>query len=260
MSAQTARTEHPWLDIALTQVGQKEVRGKAANAAIIEKFAKVGHDEIDSDEVAWCAVQVGACLVDAGYSIPPREVNMMARSYLNYGLKLDAPKPGCICVMPRGKPPFGHVGIVKDVDIDAGTMTLVEGNLSNQVKVVERKISEALPNGFRWPVKAGDKPPVVKPVLPTVAASKSVWAQLNAMALVALGYLTDLLQQGWELAAWAVSAIPVIVSGASPSIDSGRQVAEWLNIPWSKVGFGAALACMGVALVRHIQDRRRTPW
>ena len=253
-------TEHPWLDIALTQVGQKEVRGKAANTAIIEKFAKVGHDEIDSDEVAWCAVNVGACLVDAGYTIPPREVNMMARSYLNYGTKLDAPRPGCICVMPRGKPPFGHVGIVKDVDLVAGTMTLVEGNTSNQVKIVERKITEALPNGFRWPVKAGEKPPVVKPVLPTAVKSKSLWAQVNAMALVVAGYLTDLLSQGFEWAMWLVGALPVVASGAEGAIGSSQKMAEWLNIPWSKVGFGVALSCMAVVFVRHLNEKRRLPW
>jgi uncharacterized protein (TIGR02594 family) len=58
----------------------------------------------------------------------------MARSYLKYGTKLDKPRPGCIAIWPRGKPPSGHVGFVVSVDETAGTVKTIEGNVSNKVK------------------------------------------------------------------------------------------------------------------------------
>lgn len=248
----------PWMALAEADIGLKEGEGALNNTKIQEMFALVGHPADTPDSVAWCAAATGSWLKRAGCAIPPPEVNLMARSYLAYGTKLTEPKVGAIAVLVRGKPPFGHVGLIESINRDKGTITLISGNVANKVSRETRKVEDVL--GYRWPVADGAKPDPVKPVLPTAAASKSAWAQVNAMLLVVLGYLTDLLQQGWEWAVWAVGALPVVVSGASPSINSGMQIAEWLGINWSKVAISTAVACMGVVLIRHIQDKRRVPW
>jgi hypothetical protein len=45
-------------------------------------------------------------------------------------LKIDAPKPGCLCIWQHGKTASGHVGIVVGVNADGSIMT-VEGNTSS---------------------------------------------------------------------------------------------------------------------------------
>lgn len=249
----------PWMALAEADIGTKEVKGKAGdNPKILGYYAKVGRNDVAHDETAWCAAFVGSKLVDTGNAIPDSKLALLARAYEDVGAPLKEPKIGCIAVFPRGKGWQGHVGFVKGIDTESGTIALLGGNQRDSVSVETYKIADAI--AWRWPTPVPAKPDPVKPVLPTAAASKSAWAQINAMLLVVLGYLTDLLQQGWEWAVWAVGALPVVVSGASPSINSGMQIAEWLGINWSKVAISTAVACMGVVLIRHIQDKRRVPW
>ena len=251
--------EAPWLETARANIGVAELRGSANNPKILEMYAKVGHDEIVDEDVAWCAAFAGSCLAFSDMAIPPKENNLMARSYLRYGTKLDAPKPGAIVVKARGKPPFGHVGIVEEVH-DDGSFTVIAGNSSNKVKREKWRASDPLPGGIRWPVKLGEKPPATKPIVPTAVKSKSVWAQLSAMVLVATSYATDWLAQGWEHTAGLVAALPALTSDASGTVESTQQIFSWFNIEWGKVGMMAALGGMLVALVRHIQDKRRAEW
>ena len=252
-------TGTPWLDAARANLGVSEIRGKENNPRILEMYAKTGHDEIVDEDVAWCAAHVGACLVDFNYAIPPKANNLMARSYLNYGTKLDKPKPGAIVVKARGKAPFGHVGIVDEVHGD-GTFTVIAGNSSNKVKRETWKPNDPLPGGIRWPVKAGEKPAPTKPVIKTAVKSKSVWAQFSAMVLVVTSYVTDWLAQGWEWVSGLVAALPMMTSEAGDTVDSTKTIFSWFDIEWSRVGMMAALGGMLVALVRHIQDKRRTEW
>lgn len=249
----------PWLAQARSLVGTKEIPGPRSNAAILEMYAKIGHTEIVDEDVAWCAAFTGSCLADAGMAIPEPSHNLMARSYLSYGRQLDAPKPGAIVIRARGKPPFGHVGIVESVAED-GTMTVIAGNSSDRVKRETWRPDLPLPGGIRWPVAAGAKPEATKPVVRTAVQSQSVWAQLSAMVLVVTGYVTDWIGQAFQSVLSLISLLPAVVGDAGSTVDSARQVATWFDIPWGKIGMGAALAGMGVALIRHIQDKRRVPW
>lgn len=256
-----ARTEAaPWLDLAVSRIGTKEKPGKGANnEAILAMFADVGHDECDVDEIAWCAASCGSCLRQTGYTIPPREVNLLARSYLKYGTKLEAPKPGAIGIFPRGKPPFGHVGIVEEVH-DDGTVTLVSGNVGNMQKREKKKIDTAL--GWRWPIKDGEKPPIRadKPVMQTAAKSKSFWAQASAIFVMVAGYVTDWFEQMWSGVTGVVSLLPAVTSETGSAIGSAKTVFSWFNVPWDRVGIAVAAIGMVVVLVRHVQDKRRVGW
>jgi uncharacterized protein (TIGR02594 family) len=249
----------PWLDVAKASLGVTEIRGAKHNPRIQAMFAAVGHDEDEPDETAWCAAFAGWCLAEVGMAIPPKETNLMARSYLRYGQKLEAAKPGAIVVKARGKPPFGHVGIVEEVNED-GSFTVIAGNSSNKVKREKWVPSDPLPGGIRWPVKAGAKPVPTKPVIPTAVKSKSVWAQLSAMVLVVTSYITDWLSNAWEMIASLVAALPLLTASAEETVNSTQTIFTWFEIPWGKIGMMAALGGMLVALVRHIQDKRRTEW
>ena len=251
--------EAPWLETARANIGVAELRGSANNPKIIEMYSKIGHEEVVDEDVAWCAAHVGACLADHGFKIPDRSTNLMARSYLKYGTSIEDPKPGAIVVKARGKPPFGHVGIVEEVH-DDGSFTVIAGNSSNKVKREKWRANDPLPGGIRWPLRLDEKPTPTKPVVETAVKSKSVWAQLSAMVLVATSYATDWLAQGWEHVAGLVAALPMLTSEAGDTVNSTQQIFEWFNIPWGKVGMMAALGGMLVALVRHIQDKRRVGW
>lgn len=257
-----ARTEAaPWLDRARSLLGVKEIKGKEHNQIIVDMFADVGHDN-EADETAWCAAFTGHCLRWEGMQIPPKEVNLMARSYLKVGRKLDKPVPGAVVVKPRGKPPFGHVGIVEEVHED-GTFTVIAGNSSNiMVKREKWKPSDPLPGGIRWPIAETEKPPVLeeRPIVKTAVRSKSVWAQVWAMVLVWVGYVTDWLTQAWEQVVAMVALLPSLAAAGDDAGASAKQIAAWFEIPWSQVGMGAATVGMLVVLVRHIQDKRRVEW
>jgi uncharacterized protein (TIGR02594 family) len=151
----TNTTAAPWLGAARSALGVQEIVGPRDNPRILEMYAACGHPDIDADEVAWCAAFVGSLLAEQGLPLPPRATNLMARSYLTYGRKLDVPQPGAIAVWARGKPPSGHVNIVESVDLEAGMVTCIDGNSGNKVQRTTRRIDEAL--AFRWPVAATRK-------------------------------------------------------------------------------------------------------
>jgi uncharacterized protein (TIGR02594 family) len=143
--------EAPWLDLMLADLGTKELAGKDKNnPKILGFFADCGHKEVVTDETAWCAATVGSCLARAGFPLPPTNVNLMARSYLTYGVALDAPKVGCIGIWPRGDSWQGHVGIVTKVN--KTSVTIIAGNQGNAISYGVYAIKTAL--GWRWPVAA----------------------------------------------------------------------------------------------------------
>jgi uncharacterized protein (TIGR02594 family) len=118
----------PWLDVMRARLGVQERPGSAHNPTILAWFAAIGHAEVEADEVSWCAVAVGAALVECDLPVPPRDVNMLARSYLSYGVRCD-PQPGAIAVWPRGKSWQGHVNVVEAVLPD-GRVVCIGGNQS----------------------------------------------------------------------------------------------------------------------------------
>lgn len=151
---------HPWMETAWAHIGLHETAGKGATAEIVSMYAKAGHPDVTSDEVPWCAAFVGACLKDAGL---PNTGSLLARSYLEYGSKLDAPKVGCIAVFKRGAPPSGHVAFV--TGWGAGNVRVLGGNQGDAVS--EMNYSQADVLGYRWPpekqtVAVTDAKPLVK--------------------------------------------------------------------------------------------------
>ena len=76
----------------------------------------------------WCADFVNFVLRRSGY---PTTNSRAAKSFLDYGKRLDSPRVGAIVVLSRGKN-SGHVGIVRGTD-GAGNIIVISGNHGNKV-------------------------------------------------------------------------------------------------------------------------------
>lgn len=124
--------EYPWLEVAQSLAGEKEVLGGVDNPKIVELFRLVGHVEIKDDETAWCAAFVGSCLELSGYKSTR---SLSARSYQKFGRQLSTPERGCIAVFWRGSKSsrLGHVGFVDRVDQDF--IYVLGGNQGNSVRI-----------------------------------------------------------------------------------------------------------------------------
>jgi uncharacterized protein (TIGR02594 family) len=76
----------------------------------------------------WCADFVNFILRRTGQ---PTTNSRAARSFLDYGKRIDSPRVGAIVVLERGKN-NGHVGIVRGTD-GAGNIIVISGNHGNKV-------------------------------------------------------------------------------------------------------------------------------
>jgi uncharacterized protein (TIGR02594 family) len=255
--------EPKWLAKAVEHIGTSEISGAANNETIMSFYRECGHKEIEYETTAWCAAFVGACLKRGGKPVAqPVELNLMARSYLKYGTKLAKPKPGAIFIMARGKPPSGHVGFVEKVDLAAGTMETVEGNVSDQVKRVRRPISDAI--GFRWPPGAGgdiaipaaDKPRVtVKEAVSVAAKSQTVWMQIATPVLVVWGYMQDGTQWLFDTVLSFTATLPGLANDTETALGTARQFSTWLNLPLAKVSLAVVFGFCGFSIYRHVRDK-----
>jgi uncharacterized protein (TIGR02594 family) len=76
----------------------------------------------------WCADFVNFVLRRTGH---PTTNSRAARSFLDYGKRIDSPRVGAIVVLERGVN-NGHVGIVRGTD-GAGNVIVISGNHGNKV-------------------------------------------------------------------------------------------------------------------------------
>ena len=135
MTASTLQaTDPPMLRAAFGYLGMRETPGAASNPRVLELYALAGHPEIKDDAVAWCAAFVGACAVKAGFA---GSNSLAARSYLNWGQRLDTTKPlprGAVLVFRRGDSAWqGHVCLL--LSDDGATLLVIGGNQSDAVTI-----------------------------------------------------------------------------------------------------------------------------
>jgi uncharacterized protein (TIGR02594 family) len=76
----------------------------------------------------WCADFVNFILRRTGH---PTTNSRAAKSFLDYGKRIDSPRVGAIVVLQRGRD-NGHVGIVRGTD-GAGNIIVISGNHGNKV-------------------------------------------------------------------------------------------------------------------------------
>ncbi len=140
-------SQTPWMDIAMKELGQREVSGSKANPRIVEYLTSTSldRDYRETDETPWCAAFVTWVLKQAKMR---NTKSAWARSYLKSGNELDKPQYGCIVVLERGQT-SGHVGFF--VEESEKYVKLLGGNQGNKVSLADYPKTRVL--SYRWPVK-----------------------------------------------------------------------------------------------------------
>lgn len=144
-------TEPKWLTIARGEIGVTEIEGPKSNSRIVE-YAKVAIGVEAPDSEAWCAKFVGWVFAKDGLDETTGTRKANARSYLDWGEKLDKPALGCVVVFWRVSPKSwqGHVGFY--IRSDSTHVWVLGGNQGNKVSIAKYPKSQVL--GYRWPKKA----------------------------------------------------------------------------------------------------------
>lgn len=143
--------EPAWLARARSYIGQREVAGTRSNPFILRLWTLI-RAPFTNDSTAWCAAFCGGMLEESGIRSTR---SAAARSYLNYGVKLSAPRRGCIVVFERG-PTHGHVAFVVGRD-SRGQLLVLGGNQRDQVCIEPRSPLGVL--DYRWPSPAPNVSP-----------------------------------------------------------------------------------------------------
>lgn len=136
-------TEPAWVVEARRFMGQREIKGPLHNAKIVQFWKTIKRGGIKDDETPWCAAFVGAMLEHVGIQSTRFE---SAKSYLDWGVKLNAPTLGCIVVFTRDG--GGHVGFVVGQDAK-GNLLVLGGNQADAVNV--SAFGRERVSGYRWP-------------------------------------------------------------------------------------------------------------
>lgn len=134
-----------WLAAAWAEFSVRETPGSASSSAVLSYYRDAGRGDVRDDAVPWCAAFLGAMLKRGGFA---GTGSLLARSYLNWGDRIEAAKVGAVAVLIRGSDPgAGHVGFV--VGLAGGKVFLLGGNQSDAVTVEAFDVGRVL--GYRWP-------------------------------------------------------------------------------------------------------------
>jgi len=136
-------SNHPWLDEARKYIGLEEIAGSQHNPEILQMWKDIKRGGIQDTETPWCAAFTGAMLERVGVRSSRFE---SALSYLNWGITLERPTPGCIVVFSRVG--GGHVGFVTGKTAN-GNLLVLGGNQSDAVNI--RVFGLDRVSGYRWP-------------------------------------------------------------------------------------------------------------
>lgn len=136
-----------WLKIAEAEIGVKTFPTGSTNPRITEYHQGTNIEGYD-DKAAWCSSFVNWCFTRAGCS---GTNSALARSWLNWGIKLTKPKRGCVVVLEREDPNGwqGHVGFFLRTEGDK--IYLLGGNQLDEVREHYYPLSSVL--DYRWPTK-----------------------------------------------------------------------------------------------------------
>lgn len=136
--------EFPWMSIASSEVGQREVPAEGNNPRVVEYLRSTDLDAklASKDETFWCSAFVNWCVEKSGFA---GSNSAWARSWLSWGKPLSRPRRGCIAVFSRGK--GGHVAFY--VGTQREKYRVLGGNQGDAVCVAGYEKERLL--GFRVP-------------------------------------------------------------------------------------------------------------
>ena len=135
--------EPAWLKEARRHIGTREIKGPKHEPKILQWWKAIKRGGIKDDETPWCAAFVGGCLESAGITSSRFE---SARSYEGWGIKLSAPRVGCVVTFTRAG--GGHVGFVVGRD-KLGNLLVLGGNQGDAVNIKAFPLIRV--TSYRWP-------------------------------------------------------------------------------------------------------------
>jgi uncharacterized protein (TIGR02594 family) len=137
----------PWLIRAYAELGTQEVPGSGDSPRIVEYLAAVG--EPADDEIPWCSAFLQWVMTEEGIKGTGKA---NARSWLDWGLKANGPRPGAVTVLWRDSPKSwkGHVGFF--IRKLGKQVLLLGGNQGDRVCLLSHADSRVL--DYRWPSSA----------------------------------------------------------------------------------------------------------
>ncbi len=136
-------------DLLNANIGLNEGEKKAA----LQDYLSTGGVNLDPATTAWCAAVVNATLAQTGQK---GTGSNMARSFLNWGQKVDTPQKGDLAIFSRGDPngPYGHVGFFDGYNPD-GSIRVLGGNQGDAVNISSYGADTLL--GFRRGVAGSEQ-------------------------------------------------------------------------------------------------------
>jgi uncharacterized protein (TIGR02594 family) len=137
----------PWFELAMIEEisGVEEIRGSRHNPRILEYHATTSLQAND-DETPWCSSFVNWCMRQCGIAGTD---SALARSWVDWGRPLDAPRVGCVVVLSRPpNPGSGHVAFYAG-ERSASRLLLLGGNQGDQVAYSSYPRDRVL--AYRWP-------------------------------------------------------------------------------------------------------------
>lgn len=156
MTTPTPTPTPPWLSIAKSYIGVREIPGAPTHPTIARWLSQLRAWWTD-DETPWCGVAMAAFVNEAG--IPYPKAFYRAKAWATWGVAC-APIRGCVVVFERAG--GGHVAVLEGVTA-SGKLVCVGGNQGDAVKMAVFDPARVV--AYRWP----DKWPVPYPAqLPVV--------------------------------------------------------------------------------------------
>lgn len=142
-----------WMVSAYELLGVSEKTARGGSNPVISamfEYTQLAGSKVDARRVPWCAAFVNAMLERNGYA---GTKSAMARSFLKWGVALEAPRPGCVVVIWRGEYDNGENGhVFFYTREDRNFIYGVGGNQGDAVSEARFHKSKVL--GYRWPRSA----------------------------------------------------------------------------------------------------------
>ena len=144
-----------WMQIAEAEVGVHEHALPGQHNQRIVEYHQTTTLKATADETPWCSSFVNWVITKAGYR---GTNNALAKSWLDWGSKLETPRVGAIAVIKKkgassdvatGSSTGFHVGFF--VSTTAVHLRLLGGNQSDQVKYSSFSLTAYEVRGYRWP-------------------------------------------------------------------------------------------------------------